>query len=69
MRKQFTGKLNIFRAYQADTKYTATVDVEGQQFEYYPAPKCFKDQSDKLDRNRNIDVVFTANEDGSNPRC
>lgn len=37
MRKQFTGKLNVFRAYQADTKYTATVDVEGQQFYYYPA--------------------------------
>lgn len=67
MRKHFIGKLNVYRRYQADTKLAATVIVDGQKFEYYPAPKCFLNLVE-ADKRLDIGLSFNADEDGKNPR-
>ncbi|MNW21793.1 hypothetical protein D3C71_2229060 [compost metagenome] len=58
----------MYRRYQADTKLTASVTVDGKEFEYYPAPDSFLKLSAKTGQRHDIEVEFTANEDGSNPR-
>lgn len=68
MRKSFTGKLNVYRRYQADTKLAASVVIDGKEIEYYPAPAAFIKLSATVGFRHNIAVSFTANEDGSNPR-
>jgi len=62
------GSMCIYRESSLVEHLSADVKTaDGQAFYYYRAPKCFDDLI--VDGIKNvIDVRYTANEDGSNPR-
>lgn len=67
MRKEFTGRLCVFRDHGRRETLSATVRlIDGTELYYYKAPKCFDDVVTPLDNVK--DIIFTANPDGSNPR-
>lgn len=71
-RKKFKGVLNVHRVSSQHEHLAATVrsyrdSTEEFKFYYYPCPKVFDDLITNGSYNV-IEVEFTANEDGRNPR-
>ena len=67
-RHNYTGKLCVHRESSWHEYLAATVTLlDGKEFYYYPVPKCFDDMITDGIRNV-IDVTFTADEKGRNPR-
>lgn len=64
MRKQYVGKLNVYREHAGRDRLSATFCADsGERFEYDVAPKCFVEVGENY-----ACVSLTCNEDGSNPR-